>query len=218
MVDTRPRPGRPRTTSRHEVAHVALRLFSEQGFSATTMDDVAAAVGVGTRTLFRYYPSKNDIVWGEFGVHVERFERELAQADPDEPMMDALRRAVISFNDYGEAELPELRIRMTLITTVPALQAHSMLRYREWSDVVAAFVAERLGADPEDHIPQVIAGAALGAATATYRHWIRHPEADLLTELNRAFHLLAEPAMLERVTRTSARTPPSAARAPRRSA
>ncbi len=173
------------------MAHAALQLFSEQGFSATTMDEIAAAVGVGTRTLFRYYPSKNDIVWGEFSRQLEGLREQLAQADPEEPLMDALRRAVVSFNDYGEAELGELRIRMTLITTVPALQAHSMLRYREWSAVVAEFVAARTGASPEDHVPQVIADAALGAATATYRHWIRHPEADLLTELDRAFRLLA---------------------------
>jgi TetR/AcrR family transcriptional regulator, regulator of mycofactocin system len=171
---------------------VALQLFSDQGFSATTMDEIAAAVGVGTRTLFRYYPSKNDIVWGEFSSHLERLRAELAQADPDVPLLDALRRAVLSFNDYGEAELPELRIRMTLITSVPALQAHSMLRYREWSAVVAEFVAARIGGSPEDHVPQVIADAALAAATATYRHWIRNPEAELLTELDRAFRLLGD--------------------------
>jgi mycofactocin system transcriptional regulator len=156
---------------------VALRLFAEQGFSATTMEEIASAVGVGTRTLFRYYPSKNDIVWGEFGMHVSRLREQLARADPGVPLMEALRRAVLSFNDYGESELPELRIRMTLISSVPALQAHSMLRYREWSAAVAEFAAARLGLDP---------------ATATYRHWIRNPGVDLLTELDRAFRLLAD--------------------------
>ena len=171
---------------------MALRLFAEQGFSATTMEGIASAVGVGTRTLFRYYPSKNDIVWGEFGMHVSRLREQLARADPGVPLMEALRRAVLSFNDYGESELPELRIRMTLISSVPALQAHSMLRYREWSAAVAEFAAGRLGLDPDDHAPQVIADAALGAATATYRHWIRNPGVDLLTELDRAFRLLAD--------------------------
>ena len=45
---------------------VVAQQFEERGFEMTTMDDIAAAVGVGRRTLFRYYPSKNDILWGQF--------------------------------------------------------------------------------------------------------------------------------------------------------
>jgi mycofactocin system transcriptional regulator len=188
---TEPTPGRPRTTSRDEVQRVALALFAEQGFEETTLDDVAAAVGVSRRTLFRYYPSKNDIVWGEFSEHLEGLRARLAAAGPDEPMMEVLRGAVVAFNDYGDGGLPELRIRMGLITSVPALQGHSMLRYRDWCDVIAEFVAARVGGRVDDHLPQVIANAALGVAMATYRHWTTHPDADLLAELDDAFRLLA---------------------------
>jgi TetR/AcrR family transcriptional regulator, regulator of mycofactocin system len=190
-MTTKQTPGRPRTTSRHEVQRVALRLFAERGFEETTLDEIADAVGVSRRTLFRYYPSKNDIVWGEFSEHLAGLRERLAAAPADEPLMEVLRRAVVAFNDYGAGELPELRIRMSLITSVPALQGHSMLRYQDWCDVVAEFVAARLGGEPDDHLPQVIANAALGTAMATYRHWITHPEADLLTGLDEAFRLLA---------------------------
>jgi mycofactocin system transcriptional regulator len=188
---TKATPGRPRTTSRHEVQRVALRLFAERGFEETTLDEIAAAVGVSRRTLFRYYPSKNDIVWGEFSEHLAGLRERLAVAPTDEPLMEVLRRAVVAFNDYGEQEVPELRIRMSLITSVPALQGHSMLRYRDWCDVIAEFVAARLGREPDGHLPQVIANAALGTAMATYRHWITHPDAGLLAELDEAFRLLA---------------------------
>jgi TetR/AcrR family transcriptional regulator, regulator of mycofactocin system len=190
-MTTKQTPGRPRTTSRHEVQRVALRLFAERGFEETTLDDIAAAVGVSRRTLFRYYPSKNDIVWGEFSEHLAGLRERLAAAPAGEPLMEVLRRAVVAFNDYGARELPELRIRMSLITSVPALQGHSMLRYQDWCDVIAEFVAVRLGRQPDDHLPQVIANAALGTAMATYRHWITHPEADLLMGLDEAFRLLA---------------------------
>ncbi|HEY7633663.1 MAG TPA: mycofactocin system transcriptional regulator [Thermoleophilaceae bacterium] len=190
-MTTKPTPGRPRTTSRHEVQRVALELFAKRGFEETTLDEIAAGVGVSRRTLFRYYPSKNDIVWGEFSEHLAGLGELLAAADPDEPLMEVLRRAVVAFNDYGDEELPVLRNRMNLITSVPALQGHSMLRYRDWCDVVAEFVARRLGCKVDDHLPQVIANAALGTAMATYRHWITHPRVNLLSEMDDAFRLLA---------------------------
>jgi mycofactocin system transcriptional regulator len=187
----KPTSGRPLTSSRDDVAQVALHLFVERGFEQTTLEDVAVAVGVSRRTITRYFASKNDIVWGTFDEHLQGFRAELAAADPHQPIGDVLRVAVVQFNDYGDSVLPELRDRMTLITSVPALQGHSMLRYADWCAVVAEFVAGRLGVEAEEHLPQVIANISLGAAMASYRHWIRHPDADLLAELDQAFRLLA---------------------------
>jgi mycofactocin system transcriptional regulator len=185
------RPGRPLTTSREEIAAIGLQLFVVRGFDETTLDDIAEAVGVSRRTILRYYDSKNDIVWGAFGEHLAGLRDMLAAADRREPLMETLRRAIVAFNDYGEEQRSDLRHRMTLITTVPALQGHSMLRYRDWYDVIAEYVASRLSTDPEDHIPQVIANACLGAAMATYRYWIEHPDSDVLEQLDLALKLLA---------------------------
>ncbi len=190
-VDAQRRSGRPRTSSREEVSEIALRLFVRRGFEQTTLQDVADAVGVSKRTLLRYFPSKNDIVWGAFDEQLQALRARLADADPTRPMMDVLREAVVAFNDYGEAVLPELRDRMTLITSVPALQAHSMLRYADWCAVIAEFVARRLSLEPDHQFPQVIASAALGTAMATYRCWVVDPDLDLLAALDEAFRLLA---------------------------
>jgi mycofactocin system transcriptional regulator len=185
------RPGRPLTTSRDQIAEVALELFGERGFEETTLDDIALAVGVSRRTILRYYESKNDIVWGTFSEHLDGLRAALEASDPRRPLMETLREAIVAFNDYGDEQLPALRVRMTLITEVPALQGHSMLRYADWCAVIAEFVAGRLGGQPEDHVPQVIAGAALGTAMATYRHWIQNPSVDLIEEMRRALTLLA---------------------------
>jgi mycofactocin system transcriptional regulator len=183
-------PGRPPSTTRDEIEVVALGLFAERGFEATTVDDIAAAVGVGRRTLFRYFESKNDIAWGDFDWVMGRLRTALKH-QRGAPTMEALRIGVVESNNYPDDQLPGLRIRMTLITRTPALQAHSALRYAEWRGVVAEWAADRLGAAVDDLMPQAIAGAALGTAMATFGRWVDHPGENLGESLDFAFRSLA---------------------------
>src|SRR3546814_15016183 len=68
--------GRPEATSHAEIEQVAFRLFAEHGFDGTTLSAIAEGVGVGRRTLFRYYASKNDIPWGQFDRTLEHRSEE----------------------------------------------------------------------------------------------------------------------------------------------
>src|SRR6185312_17166485 len=117
--------GRPPTTTHEQIERVALALFVEKGFEQTTVDEIAAAVGVGRRTIFRYFPSKNDMVWGEFDQVIERLRVHLDEGS-ELTLAEALRRAAVLSNEYPEEQLPELRRRLTLITSAPSLQANSM--------------------------------------------------------------------------------------------
>jgi mycofactocin system transcriptional regulator len=173
------------------VARAALDLFSRQGYDETTVDEIAAAVGVSRRTFFRYYDSKRDVVWGEFDAELVRLRHQLEEAPADQPMMDVLRRAVMATNRFGAGELAELRIRIGLISTVPTLVAHSAVRYAEWCQVVAGFVAGRVGGRTDDLGPQTVARAALGAATAAFTGWAADGTDDLPAAVDRAFRLLA---------------------------
>ena len=186
------RPGRPPGTSRRAVTGTALEMFAERGFEETTVDDVADALGVSRRTLFRYFASKNDMVWGDFDWVLARLRRCLEATAPDEPLHAALGRAVVESNRYEDDQLPELRIRMRLITGVPALQAHSALRYAEWREVIAAWVAGRLGCGPGDLVPQTVAHAALGTSMAAFVVWVDDPTSDLVTNLEEAYGLLGQ--------------------------
>jgi TetR/AcrR family transcriptional regulator, regulator of mycofactocin system len=192
-VTSHPQPrGRPPRTSREELARVALDLFSRNGFEETTLEDVADAVGVGRRTLFRYFASKNDLVWGDFDWVLARLQSHLDELDPDEPIMEGLARAVIASNHYEEEDLPELRVRMGLITTVPALQAHSMVRYAAWRHVVARHIALRLGCEPDDLVPLTVGHMALGTSMAAFVRWVAHPEEDLEAHLERGYRMLSQ--------------------------
>ncbi|MBV9857215.1 MAG: mycofactocin system transcriptional regulator [Streptosporangiaceae bacterium] len=172
-------PGRRRATSRVELEHVAFGLFAEKGFERTTVDDIAAAAGIGRRTFFRYFPSKNDIPWGAFELELERMRVRLKACPREVPLMDAIRLALVDFNRVESAQIPWHRRRMELILRVPALVAHSTLRFAAWRAVVAEFAAERTGQRPDALAPQAIAHAVLGVAVAAYERWLDDSGADL---------------------------------------
>lgn len=183
--------GRRPSTSRAELERVALDLFTSRGFDETTVDDIAAAAGIGRRTFFRYYASKNDAVWGDFDVQLDRLGRFFDGCDPALPMMDAVHDAVLTFNRLDADQVPWHRRRMRLILNTPALQAHSTPMYARWRAVIAAFAAGRVGAGREDLLPQLIAYATLGAAVASYEQWLRDEDAELEPLLDEAMAELA---------------------------
>ena len=189
MTTTSGRPGRPSATTRGDLERVALRLFHERGFEATTVDDVAEAAGIGRRTFFRYFASKNDVVWGEFEEGLVRLRTAL-EASADLPLLEAVKVAVLTFNYVPEPYLQEHRQRMTLILNVPTLQAHSTLRYAAWRNVIADFAAARVGQPPQALLPQLIGHTCLGAALTAYEQWLSEPAAPLAVLLDEALSAL----------------------------
>ncbi|MCU1692336.1 MAG: mycofactocin system transcriptional regulator [Frankiales bacterium] len=189
--DPRPtaRPGRPAVTSRSELEQVALGLFRERGFEATTVDDLAEAAGIGRRTFFRYYASKNDVVWGDFETGLAELRRHLDE-DEGRPLLEALRRGVLAFNTVPVEHLEDHRQRMALILHVPALQAHSTLRYAAWRAVVADYAARRLAQPASSLLPQLVGHTCLGAALTAYEQWLADRESDLTALLDEALSAL----------------------------
>lgn len=190
-------PGRRPTTSRHELEEVAFELFGRHGFDATTVDAIARAAGVGRRTFFRYFDSKNDVVWGSFTEQLSLMRTQFLACPDDQPLMEALRTVVVEFNRIDPAETARHRRRLELILQVPALQAHSTLRYAEWRAIVAEFVARQLGVAANALVPQTVAYACLGAALAAYEQWLHHPEVDLCDTIDAAMRHLASGFVLE---------------------
>ena len=172
---------RPPATTREDLERVAILLFSERGFDATTVDDIAVAAGIGRRTFFRYFGSKNDVVWGRFAEGLVEFRATLEATPPLVPLADALRHAIVAFNALAPEQVPVHRQRMSLILTVSSLQAHSTLMYAEWRAVVADFVATRTG-DPL--LPRLAGHLMLGAAVSAYELWLLDEDADLAALLD----------------------------------
>jgi TetR/AcrR family transcriptional regulator, regulator of mycofactocin system len=105
--------------------------------------------------------------------------------------MDAIRLAIVDFNKVPPADERWHRRRMQLILGVPVLQAHSTLRYAEWRQVIADFVALRTGQPCDSLLPQAIAYAMLGVAIAAYEQWLQDDHSNLSELLDTAMRDLA---------------------------
>ena len=191
MTAPSPRRGRPPATSSRELRQIALRLFVENGFENTTIEQITAKAGVSERTLFRYFASKSSVLWTEFEAEVEAIRAALTAVPGDVPMMEAIRRAVVSANHYQAADLPEMRLRMSLIATVPALWSSAAEHYDAWERAVGEFAARRLGQPADSLYPLAIGRAVLATCRAAYDRWSARADADLPGYLDTALSALA---------------------------
>jgi TetR/AcrR family transcriptional regulator, regulator of mycofactocin system len=185
------RRGRPPGTSRRELEVIALRLFTANGFDETTVDQIAAEAGVSRRAFFRYFGSKPDVLWGAFDTEVAAIRALLDEIPADVPVMEAVRRAVLAANHYRAADVPELRARMSLIGSVPALMANAAVHYDAWERAVSDFAARRAGQPADSLYPLAVGRATLAACRAAFDRWVTRADADLTVYLDAALRALA---------------------------
>lgn len=186
------RRGRPPSTSLRELESIALRLFTKQGFENTTIEQIADEAGVSERTFFRYFASKASVLFSEFEAEVEVIRARLAAVPPDVPMMDAIRGAVVAANHYRAEDIPEMRMRMNLFATVPALSASAAEHYAAWEQAISEFAGARLGQPADSLYPLAIGRATLATCRAAYDRWAARADDDLTVYLDAALRALAD--------------------------
>ncbi|HVS68204.1 MAG TPA: mycofactocin system transcriptional regulator [Mycobacteriales bacterium] len=183
--------GRPRETSARELELVALDLFATQGFTQTSVEQIATGAGVSKRTFFRYFDSKTAVLWHDFDNEVEELRAAFARVSDRTPLMTAIRQVVVSVNRYRAEDVPELRTRMRLIGTDPALEASAATRYDAWERAVSDFAAARLGEPADALVPLAIGRTTLAACRAAYDVWLSRADADLTVYLDQSLRALA---------------------------
>lgn len=186
-----PRRGRPPGTSARELELISLRLFTDVGFDDTTVERIAAEAGVSRRTFFRYFESKADVLWHAFDGEVRALRAAFAAVPDDLPLMEAIRQVVVGANRYRSEDVPELRTRMNLISSVPALQASAAHHYDAWERAVSEFAATRLGLPGDSLIPLAVGRATLAVCRAAYDRWVDRADADLTVYLDEVLRALA---------------------------
>jgi TetR/AcrR family transcriptional regulator, regulator of mycofactocin system len=191
LTEAAGRRGRPPGTSRRQLELIALRLFTTQGFDETPIEQIAAEAGVSRRTFFRYFSSKASVLWGDFDTEVEVIRAALLAVPAGTPMMDAIRQAVVAANHYRAEDIPELRARMNLIISVPALQSSAAVHYDAWEQAISDFVAARIGQPADSLYPLAVGRATLAACRAAYDRWCACADADLTVYLDAALCALS---------------------------
>ena len=186
-----PRRGRPPGTSARELEIISLRLFTDDGFDETTVERIAAAAGVSKRTFFRYFETKADVLWHAFDGEVHALREAFGAVPADVPLMEAIRQVVVGANRYRAEDVPELRTRMNLIGSVPALQASAANHYDDWERAVSEFAASRLGQPADALYPMAIGRATLAVCRSAYDRWVDRADTDLTAYLDEAIRALA---------------------------
>lgn len=168
----------PRTVRARRLEAVALDLFTVRGFDAVTVDDLAAAGGVGRRTFFRYFPTKLDVVLGELDDSLAALVTALQSGSAELDPVTAARHAFLDVNAYADDDVPVLRRRLGLIETVPEIAARASVRYADWEHAIAADAAARWGGDVGELRPQVFGRVVVAAMRGVFTTWLASPGAD----------------------------------------
>ena len=170
---------RTRRAVQKEITDAANALFVEKGYEATTIDDIAAAVGMSQRSVFRYFPTKEEIVVGKFDFVADEMLEALRARPAGEPVWESLRRVfdlLVPFVDApGKHEVAEPMQRIVFDT--PGLLASYLQKLQLMQDAVVTALTERAASAgtpyaSEDPAPRAVTAAAFGCLVAAQHSWL----------------------------------------------
>jgi AcrR family transcriptional regulator len=163
-----PSPGlreRKKAKTRAAIQEHALRLFQEQGYDATTIEQIAEAAEVSPSTFFRYFPTKEDVVLYDDldPLFIAAFEAQPADLTP----IQAMREAMLAvFASLPREEIAKQWERGLLILSVPELRMRFWDQIAESFQLFAAVIAKRVGRPANDPDVLTFVGALGGAMLA----------------------------------------------------
>ena len=174
---------RKKARTRASIREHALRLFREQGYQATTVEQVAEAAEVSPSTFFRYFPTKEDVVLqDDFDlIQVEAFESQPA----DMSVIAAYRAAAGQmFASLSPDELARFRESVELTLTIPEVRARALDEFAKAIDVTAEAIARRTGRAPDDPAVRSVSGALVGVVMAATMPWSSQPAEDMFDRID----------------------------------
>lgn len=188
-----PRPGlreRKKIKTREAIRAATYALVEEQGYDATTIDRIAERAEVSPSTVFRYFPTKEDIVLTD--GYDARIAEEIRRRPAGEPWHDTVRLALRRAARLGVEEDPRTtRLRTRLMVQVPAVRSRMTRSMSGTGRALCRAIGERTGHDPDGLEVRVHAMALVGALVETSLYWAEHGHRDDFTVLlDRALDVL----------------------------
>jgi AcrR family transcriptional regulator len=186
---------RKKAKTRIAIQQHAVRLFRAQGFAATTVEQVAEAAEVSPSTVFRYFPTKEDLVTTDLvdPVIFGAFEEQPAALS----LVQAWRGAMTSsFARLSAADVDTERGREILALSVPELWAASLSNITRGLDTMIEMSARRVGRDPSDPQVRHTVGAMVGVLLVAALDWVENPDLDIAALIDDALDRLDAGALL----------------------
>jgi AcrR family transcriptional regulator len=201
---------RKKLETRNRLRAVALRLATERGVEHVTVEDIAAEADVSTRTFFNYFSSKEDALIGPEASSAADLAQALTDRPAGEPPLESLRALMLMRAATIEEHVDEVRARMHLVKSCPALQPGYLATAAVFDRILTEGVAARIGTDPDlDPYPALLAAVASTAMRTTIVTWLAGPAGRSFTELlDQAFDQIGAglPVPMTRTSARSART------------
>ena len=168
--------------TRKEIFHAAIDLFVARGFDATSMDDVASAAGVSRRTLYRYFATKDDIVFEPPREWLVVMNGMLASRREGESSRDVFRRALLAVADHVQEDAAAVLRAYSVLASSPELAIRHGRSDAEWVECYIRLLTPDFGETAHGELKTMAAAmAAVSAQNALIATWAaRYPEADLV--------------------------------------
>lgn len=181
---------RKKQKTRSAIQREAMRLFTEQGYDATTVEQIADAAEVSQSTFFRYFPTKEDVVL--LDDYDPMLARIIAERPADESAIAAVRAGLLEALRIAFVEDEELiRDRLGFMLSVPSIRARMLEQATTTQDMLCEALGGRTARDPNSFEIRVAAAAILGALTTAVLQWTTEPGVELGELVARALDLVA---------------------------
>ena len=158
---------RKKQQTREAIHRAAMRLFSERGFEATTIADIAAAADIAPRTFFSYFASKEEAVFPKFEMAFADFDRAMSERPAGTSALEALRAWIVQAAETYMGDVDAARLEARLRRESPAVAACDLQHARRFERRLADAVGEDFGEPPDALRPRLVAAAAMAALQAS---------------------------------------------------
>lgn len=169
VMGSYPRREKRKQKSREALIQAALDLFASKGFEETTLDDVASRADLHVQTLYRHFPTKNDLAVAIDRTRLDEFRDLFADREVStlEFWRSWLVRTTEEWTNYGK----QYRAALSNLHSVPTISTTLLDTWYSYERVLEEGLRQDLGADPDDLLPILIACALWGGHRHAIRKW-----------------------------------------------